>query len=173
MISAIITKTVGKRIKIPPYPNKNELVLSNSNKESTKDIEKTGIANSEKFVLDLKNGIAKQNKNIEITKKIIPPQADNANDKNNPAPASFKKEILPLSFFIPETKRQTAIKPRNNPSGSDLNQPTKPREKIGTDTANINDANKPAVVPPKTLTNAKTAIEVIAPMNVGNNMVKS
>ena len=65
------------------------------------------------------------------------------------------------------------MKPRNNPSGSDLYQPIKPLAIIGNETANINDANRPAVVPPITRTNAKTTIDDNDPIMRGKSIVKS
>ena len=59
------------------------------------------------------------------------------------------------------------------PNGSDLNQPTNPLEKIGTETEKINAANKPAVVPDKTRTNANTTTAVIEPIISGKIIVKS
>ena len=83
------------------------------------------------------------------------------------------KEIFPLLNFNPETNRYIAMNAKNNPNGSDLNQPINPLEKIGTDTEKINAANNPAVVPPKTRTNAKTTTAVNEPMTNGKSMVKS
>ena len=105
-------------------------------------------------------------------KNKIPPHADNPSDKKNPAAISFMKEIFPLLNFNPETKRYIAKNAKKSPRGSDLNQPTRPRVKIGTDIANINDARRPAVVPPSTRTNAKTTTEVIEPITNGNSIVK-
>ena len=64
------------------------------------------------------------------------------------------------------------MKAKNNPKGSDLNQPIRPLEKIGMEIEKINAANKPDDVPPKTLTNAKTTIDVIEPITNGKSMVK-
>ena len=75
--------------------------------------------------------------------------------------------------FIPETKRYIAMNAKNKPSGSVLNQPINPLEKIGTDTEKINAANNPAVVPPKTRTKAKTTTAVNEPMTNGKSIVKS
>ena len=83
------------------------------------------------------------------------------------------KEIFPLLNFNPETKRYTAKNAKKSPKGSDLNQPIRPREKIGIDIEKINAANNPAVVPPKTRTKANTAIAVNEPMTIGNSIVKS
>jgi hypothetical protein len=74
---------------------------------------------------------------------------------------------------MPETKKYIARKPKNRPNGSDLNHPTNPRVNIGTEMENINAANNPAVVPPKTRTNEKTTIDVIEPTTSGNNIVNS
>ena len=75
--------------------------------------------------------------------------------------------------FIPETKRYIAKNANNSPKGSDLNQPIKPREKIGIEIEKINAANNPAVVPAKTRTNAKTASAVKEPKTNGKSTVKS
>ena len=83
------------------------------------------------------------------------------------------KEIFPLLNFNPETKRYTAKNAKKSPKGSDLNQPIRPREKIGIDIEKINAANNPAVVPPNTRTKAKTIIAVNDPKTNGRNTVKS
>ena len=108
-----------------------------------------------------------------MTKNRIPPHADNPNDKNNPAIINLIRDIFPLLNFIPETKRYIAMNAKNKPSGSDLNQPISPLEKIGIDTEKINAANNPAVVPPKTRTKAKTTTAVNEPMTNGKSIVKS
>ena len=110
---------------------------------------------------------------IGITKNKIPPHADNPRVKNNPAIINLIKEIFPLLNFIPETKRYIAKNAKKSPKGSDLNQPSNPLENIGSEIENINAANNPAVVPPKTRTNAKTTIAVKEPKTNGNNIVKS
>ena len=83
------------------------------------------------------------------------------------------KEIFPLLNFIPETKRYIAKNAKKSPKGSDLNQPIRPLVKIGIDIEKINAANNPAVVPPKTRTNANTAIAVKEPKTNGKSIVKS
>ena len=83
------------------------------------------------------------------------------------------KENLPLLCIIPETKRQRARNAKNNPSGSDLNQPTRPRVNMGTEIANIREAKSPAVVPPKTRTNANTMMAVNEPITIGKIIRKS
>ena len=62
---------------------------------------------------------------------------------------------------------------KKSPKGSDLNQPINPLEKIGIDIEKISAANNPAVVPPKTRTNANTTIAVNQPATNGNIIVKS
>ena len=62
---------------------------------------------------------------------------------------------------------------KKSPNGSDLNQPINPLEKIGIDMEKIKAANNPAVVPPKTRTNPKTAIAVNEPTTNGKSIVKS
>ena len=83
------------------------------------------------------------------------------------------REIFPLLNFNPETNRYIAKNAKKSPNGSDLNQPIKPLEKIGTEIEKINAAYNPAVVPPKTRTKAKTTIVVKEPKTNGNNIVKS
>ena len=75
--------------------------------------------------------------------------------------------------FNPETKRYIAKNAKNNPKGSDLNQPINPLVNIGSEIEKINAANNPAVVPPKTRTKAKTTIAVKEPITAGNSIVKS
>ena len=65
------------------------------------------------------------------------------------------------------------MNPKNNPRGSDLNQPINPLVKIGADIENINAAIIPEVVPPKTRTNANTPIDVKEPKTNGKYTVKS
>ena len=112
------------------------------------------------------------NKPMAIRKNRIPPHADNPNDKKHPAKISFRIEIFPLLFLIPETNRYAAKNAKNNPKGSDLNQPIRPLEKIGIEIENISAANRPDVVPPNTRTNAKTMTDVNEPITNGNNIVK-
>ena len=106
-------------------------------------------------------------------KNKIPPHADNPRDKKKPAAISFMKEIFPLLNFNPETKRYIAINAKNNPKGSDLNQPINPLVNIGSETEKINAANNPAVVPPRTRTKANTIIAVKEPKTNGKSIVKS
>ena len=106
-------------------------------------------------------------------KNKIPPHADNPNDKKNPPIINFIKEVLPLLNFNPETNRYIAMNAKKSPKGSDLNQPINPLVNIGIDIEKINAANNPAVVPPKTRTNAKTAIAVNDPTTSGKSIVKS
>ena len=82
-------------------------------------------------------------------------------------------DILPLLNFMPEINKYIARNAKKRPNGSDLNQPINPLENIGIDTEKIKAANSPAVVPPITLTNAKTRIEVNEPITRGNSIVKS
>ena len=110
---------------------------------------------------------------ITTTKNRIPPHAERANAKNKLERINFINEIFPLLNFNPETKRYIARNAKNNPNGSDLNQPINPLEKIGTETENISAANNPAVVPPNTRTKANTTTAVKEPITNGNNTVKS
>ena len=52
-------------------------------------------------------------------------------------------------------------------------QPSKPLSAIGNEIANINDANRPAVVPPITRTNAKITTDDNEPIMRGKSIVKS
>jgi len=60
--------------------------------------------------------------------------------------------------FIPLNSKYTVKRPKNNPNGSDLNHPIGPRINIGNEIENNRAENKPAVVPPMTLTKAKRTI---------------
>ena len=73
----------------------------------------------------------------------------------------------------PETKRSIAKNAKKSPKGSDLNQPINPLVNIGSEIEKISAANNPALVPPKTRTNAKTTTAVNEPMTNGKSMVKS
>tara|TARA_B100000029_G_C17318039_1_gene866980 strand:+ start:132 stop:575 length:444 start_codon:yes stop_codon:yes gene_type:complete len=142
-------------------------VLSNINAKAVTDIENIGTADSKNLLSFLKNGNAKKKNRTTIRKKIEPPHAERDKAIKKALTNIFKNEIFPLLNFIAETKKYNAIIPNNNPSGSDLNQPAKPLIKIGTETENIRDASKPAVVPPNTRTNANTAIDVRPPTTMG------
>ena len=166
-------KIVGRRIANPAYPIMNEEVLSNINENNISDVENAGAAHIMKLSLFFKNGNEKKNNTIGITKSRIPPHADKPSDKKNPAAINLIKDTLPLLYFNPETNRYTAKNPKKSPKGSDLNQPINPLVKIGTDIEKINAANNPAVVPPKTRTNAKTTIAVKEPITNGKSIVKS
>ena len=63
-----------------------------------------------------------------------------------------------MSVLIADKNKYIARKLKKNPRGSDLNQPSKPLSRIGNEMANINDAIRPAVVPPITRTNANTTM---------------
>ena len=193
IIPEIITKIVGRRIPIPAYPSlitlitsaapatsatfacviMNEEVLSKINENIINEAEKDGTVHSMKLSLFLRNGNEKKNNTIGIRKNKIPPHADNPNDKNNAARTNFIKEILPLLNLNPETNRYIATNARKSPSGSDLNQPINPLEKIGIEIEKISAANNPAVVPPRTRTKAKTATDVKEPKTSGMSIVKS
>ena len=84
-----------------------------------------------------------------------------------------RNEILPLLVLIADKNRYTAIKLKNKPSGSDLYQPIKPLSRIGNEIANINDAKRPAVVPPITRTSSKTTTYVNEPIINGKRIVNS
>ncbi len=178
MISHKTTKIVGKIIAndnalTPEDPIKEAEVLSNINENMVKLIENIGSAQIKKFSFFLKNGITKKYTAIVITKNKIPPHAEKPNAKKNPAVINLIKEIFPLLNLNPETKRYIAKNAKKSPKGSDLNQPINPLVNIGSETEKINAANNPAVVPPKTRTNAKTTIAVNEPKTNGKSIVKS
>ena len=96
---------------------------------------------------------------LGLRKIIFRPMKKYLKLRKVPAKISLIKENFPLLNIIPETKRYIARNAKNNPNGSDLNQPISPRVNIGVEIENINAANNPAVVPPRTRTNAKTEID--------------
>ena len=178
IISHITTKIVGKIITNdnafkPVDPIKDAEVLSNINEKIVKLVANIGIAQIKKVSFFLKNGTAKKYTAIATRKNKIPPQDEKPNAKNNPAKINLINENFPLLCIIPETKRYIARNAKNNPNGSDLNQPISPRVNIGTEIENINAANSPAVVPPRTRTNAKTEIAVNEPITSGKIITKS
>src|SRR5919198_2227454 len=80
-----------------------------------------------------------------------------------------------LLYLSAERNRYSASKPRNRPSGSDLNQPRFPLKIKGGLNENNIAANIPAVVLPLTivLTSAKITIVVKEPIITGSIIVKS
>ena len=110
---------------------------------------------------------------IGITKNWLPPQAEIENVVIIPAPMSFTKATFLFWEFIPLNNKQIVKRPKNIPRGSDLNQPIGPRINIGNEIENNSAENKPAVVPPITLTKAKITIADKEPKITGNSIVKS
>ncbi len=121
----------------------------------------------------LKNGNARKKSPIGIIKNWLPPQAEIENMVKIPAPISFANATFLFWEFIPLNRKYTAKRAKNNPRGSDLNHPIGPRISIGNEIENNRAENKPAVVPPMTLTNAKRTIADKEPKTTGNNIVKS
>ena len=78
-----------------------------------------------------------------------------------------------MSVLIADKNKYAARKLKKKPRGSDLNQPIKPLSRMGNEMANINDAIRPAVVPPITRTNANTMIDFNEPMMTLKIIVKS
>ncbi len=120
----------------------------------------------------LKNGRVRKKIPIGIIKNWFPPQAEIENVVKIPAPNNFAIDIFLFWEFIPLKSKYTAKRLKNNPRGSDLNQPIGPRISIGNETEHNRAENKPAVVPPMTLTKAKRTIADKEPKITGNNIVK-
>ncbi len=121
----------------------------------------------------LKNGNARKKSPIGMIKNWFPPQADIENVVKIPAPMSFANATFLFWEFIPLNSKYTVKRLTNNPKGSDLNHPIGPRISIGKETENNRAENKPAVVPPMTLTKAKRTIADKDPKTTGNSIVKS
>ena len=120
----------------------------------------------------LKNGNIRKKIPIGRIKNWFPPQAEIQSVVKIPAPNNFAIAIFLFWEFIPLKSKYTAKRLKNNPSGSDLNQPIEPRISIGNETENNRAESKPAVVPPMTLTKAKRTIADKEPKITGNNIVK-
>ena len=121
----------------------------------------------------LKNGNVMKKSPIGIIKNWFPPQAERENAVKIPAPMSFANATFLFLEFIPLKNKYTVKRLKNNPRGSDLNHPIGPRISIGNEIENNRAENKPAVVPPMTLTKAKRTIADKEPKTAGNSMVKS
>ncbi len=121
----------------------------------------------------LKNGSVRKKSPIGIIKNWLPPQAGIENVVKIPAPISFANATFLFWEFIPLKSKYTAKRPKNNPRGSDLNHPIGPRIRIGIEIENNRAENRPAVVPPMTLTKAKRTIADKEPKTTGNSIVKS
>ncbi len=121
----------------------------------------------------LKNGNVMKKSPNGIIKNWLPPQAEIENAVKIPAPMSFVNATFLFWEFIPLNSKYTVKRLKNNPRGSDLNQPIGPRISIGNEIENNIAENKPAVVPPMTLTKAKRTIADKEPKTTGNSIVKS
>ena len=121
----------------------------------------------------LKNGNVMKKSPIGIIKNWLPPQAEIENTVKIPAPMSFANATFLFWEFIPLNSKYTAKRAKNKPRGSDLNHPIEPRISIGNEIENNRAENKPAVVPPMTLTKAKRTIADKEPKTAGNSIVKS
>lgn len=121
----------------------------------------------------LRNGNVRKKIPIGMMKNWLPPQAEIENDVKIPAATSFKNAIFLFCEFIPLNKKYRIKRLKNNPNGSDLNHPIGPLINIGIETENSMAENKPAVVPPITLTIAKITIADNDPKITGNKIVKS
>jgi len=121
----------------------------------------------------LKNGNVRKKIPIGIIKNWLPPQAEIENVVKIPAPMSFANATFLFWEFNPLKSKYIVKNPKNNPRGSDLNQPIGPRISIGNEIENNMAENKPAVVPPMTLTKAKRTIADKEPKTTGNSIVKS
>ena len=172
IISERMTKSVGSKMIIPAYPIMKVVLFSNINENMIKLAENAGAAQIMKFFSFFTKGKMKKNAAVIIMKDRFPPHAETPNAKKNPAVINLIREIFSWLNLIPEIRRYIAMNAKKSPKGSDLNQPIKPLEKIGTDTANINAANNPAVVPDITRTKANTTIPVNDPITNGNKIVK-
>ena len=120
-----------------------------------------------------KNGSAIKKIPIGIMKNWFPPHAEIENAVNNPDPTSFANATFLFLEFIPLNRRYIVKRLKNNPNGSDLNQPIGPLTKIGSETEKSRADIKPAVVPPITLTKAKITIADNEPITTGKIIVKS
>ncbi len=121
----------------------------------------------------LKNGNVRKKSPNGIIKNWLPPQAEIENAVKIPAPMSFANATFLFWEFIPLNSKYNVKRLKNNPRGSDLNHPIGPRISIGNETENNIAENKPAVVPPMTLTKAKITIADKEPKTTGNSIVKS
>jgi len=170
----VIKNKVGIIKEKPPSP-KTKLGpgLSNIVAVNKKEMVKTGIIcirNPKSF---LTKGTAKIKIPIGITKNWIPPHDASPKPNTIPPVIILVKAIFLFSDLKPLRKKYNPNNPKNNPSGSDLNQPKVPRNITGKDTEKNKAAKRPAVVPPKTLTSAKIMTTVNEPTTTGNKIVKS
>lgn len=121
----------------------------------------------------LKNGNVRKKIPIGIIKNWLPPHAEIEKLVKIPALASLMRAIFLFCELIPLRRKYTAKRPKNIPSGSDLNHPIGLLINRGIETENKREANKPDVVPPITLTNAKITIPDNDANITGNRIVKS
>ncbi len=121
----------------------------------------------------LKKGNVMKKSPIGIIKNWLPPQAEIEKLVKIPAPMSFAIAVFLFWEFMPLKSKYNVKRLKNNPRGSDLNHPIGPRISIGNEIENNMAENKPAVVPPMTLTKAKRTIADKEPKTAGNSIVKS
>ena len=152
----------------------NEIpVLSNNASTKKNAAVNTTLVHTMYLLSFLRNGNARNKNPIGSMKNWIPPHAETPNASKIPAPTIFAKDIFPLSEFMTLRTKYIPSNPKKRPSGSDLNQPIEPLKAITGEIAKNSEAKSPAVVPPITLTNAKTITVVSDPITTGNNIVKS
>ena len=120
-----------------------------------------------------KNGKAMKKSPNGMTKNWFPPHAETEKVVNIPANTSLENTIFLFSDFIPLNSKYNARRAKNNPNGSDLNHPIGLLIKRGIETEYKRAENKPADVPPITLTNAKITIADNDANIAGNKIVKS
>jgi len=167
-------KIVGIISEAPPNPKiKFELTLSKLRDTRIAVIVKRGIAHMMNLWSNLTNGNARKKTPTGIIKNWLPPHADSDKGTIIPAAINFTIAIFLFLELIPLSKKYSAKIPKNNPRGSDLNQPIEPLNIIGNETEKNKAENNPAVVPPITLTNAKITIQLREPKITGNRIVKS
>src|SRR3989338_5006268 len=167
-------KIVGIINAAPPNPKtKFELTLSKLRETRTAVAVKRGIAHMINLWSDLTKGSIRKNTPIGIIKNWLPPHADMDKGIVIPADINFTIAIFLFLELIPLSKKYSAKIPKNNPRGSDLNQPIVPLYINGNETEKNNAENNPAVVPPSTLTNAKITIVLREPIITGKRIVKS
>ena len=100
----------------------------------------------------------------------FPPQEDKEKVRKSPLKAIKKIEFFFLCEIMPFDNNVRKIKLRNNPSGSDLNQPIDPLTKIGIEIENSKDESKPAVVPEIVLTKKNMTTDVREPKITGKTI---
>lgn len=108
-----------------------------------------------------------------ITKNVLPPHAEIANAKEIPLKIIRKNLKFDFSLLIPLKNKYVARKPKNNPRGSDLNQPKEPRKIIGSEIENKREDSNAVVFPENVLTKRKIKNVEDEPITTGKIIVKS